>query len=289
MKVNHKNLKSLKVTESGRSSDLISPTIVQGCAGNCRYCYAARYFPGKFYGNVMISDNIDEVIEKMRTTDVSDIQKPNQTHEKYITWDVACNADLLPALNHFEWEKLFDYFKYSERDMGTLASKFVNPMLLKYNPERKVRVRMSIMPPHLSNLFEPKTAKVEKRIHFMNDLYRAGYDVHVNFSPVILYQGWEVDYCNLFHQMNEILIDEVKSHLGAEVIFLTHNKGLHEYNLKTNFEYENLLWNNYQENKVSGNGNVNVRYNRHAKAHHINEFKTLLGSIIPGAYVRYIF
>lgn len=62
----------------------------------------------------------------------------------------------------------------------------------------------------------------------------AGYEVHLNFSPVIYYPDWQADYQELFEQIDDVLSPQAKQQLQAEIIFLTHNENLHERNLKWN-------------------------------------------------------
>jgi spore photoproduct lyase len=290
MEIIEKTLKNIDIKFSGRSSDYIFPTIIQGCFGRCSYCYAARHNPDKFYNQIKISQNIDQIIEKVKNYDTSGIVKPNQTHAKFITWDIACNADIVSALHLFDWEHLFDYFKYSDRDFGTFATKFVNDKLLKYNPDKKIRVRTTLVPLQVHNNVEKNTADLVKRINFLNKLYDAGYEVHVNFSPVIYYTGWLDDYMKLFKAIDFTLSDDVKKQLQCEVIFLTHNENLHNYNVVNKLPGEHVLWvPELQENKVSKFGGNNVRYNHNIKRNFINEFSMVLGAQLPYCNIRYIF
>jgi DNA repair photolyase len=266
------------------------PTILQGCFGNCSYCYAARHNPDNFYNEIKVSTNIDVMINKVKSYDTSLIVKPNQTHEKYITWDLACNSDLTPALHLFDWKKVFDYFKFSDRDLGTFATKFVNNKLLTYNPERKIRVRLTLVPEIVHNNVEKNTANIIKRINFISKLYDAGYEVHINFSPVIYYNGWLDDYKKLFRLIDLSISDGVKAQLQCEVIFLTHNENLHNWNLENKVVGEKVMWvPELQENKVSKFGGSNVRYKHKFKAELIQQFKDTLFDILPYCNIRYIF
>jgi spore photoproduct lyase len=286
--ISYKTLKSKTIRYSGRSSDYIFPTLVQGCLGGCKYCYGARH-SDKFQGNLLISENVDEIINTVKKFNPT-IEKPNQTHSKYTTWDIGCNSDISVDINYTDWIKVFDYFKNSERDFATFATKFTNPKLLTYNAEKKIRIRMSLMPDIISKIFEPNTSSIKNRIEYINKAYNAGYEVHLNFSPVIYFKGWKKAYIELFNQIDSSSSKEVKDDLACEVIFLTHNEKLHYRNLDNNFKYEDILW--YpalQEAKTSGFGGKNVRYEYKLKKHLVNEFKELINNHIPYCNVRYIF
>jgi spore photoproduct lyase len=286
--ISYKTLKSKTIRYSGRSSDYIFPTLVQGCLGGCKYCYGARH-SDKFQGNLLISENVDEIINTVKKFNPT-IEKPNQTHSKYTTWDIGCNSDISVDINYTDWIKVFNYFKNSERDFATFATKFTNPKLLTYNAEKKIRIRMSLMPDIISKIFEPNTSSIKNRIEYINKAYNAGYEVHLNFSPVIYFKGWKKAYIELFNQIDSSISKEVKDDLACEVIFLTHNEKLHYRNLDNNFKYEDILW--YpalQEAKTSGFGGKNVRYEYKLKKHLVNEFKELINNHIPYCNVRYIF
>jgi len=289
MKIQSKTLRNIDIKFSGRSSDYIFPTILSGCFGNCQYCYAARHAPEVFYNQIKVSENLDAIINKVKNFQ-HNIIKPNQTHEKYITWDIACNADIVPALHLFDWIKLFDYFKNSERDFGTFATKFVNPKLLTYNSNKKIRVRMSLTTDIVNKSLESNTASIRQRVLFLNKLYEAGYEVHINFSPVVFYKNWIKDYKALFSFINNNISKEVKEQLKCEVIFLTHNEKLHKYNLENSLKGENALWTpQFQESKVSKFGGNNIRYQYQLKYKLIDEFKKTLKEYMPYCEIRYIF
>lgn len=172
--------------------------------------------------------------------------------------------------------------------MASFATKYVNPKLTEYNSEGKVRIRFSLMPQDLSTRLEPNTSKIIDRIKAIDAFVDAGYDVHVNFSPVVLYKNWLQDYELLFHMLNDYV--DYKSVVKAEVIFLTHNKSKHEYNLKHNLPGEEVLWvPKLQENKISQYGGMNIRYKHDLKASFIMQFKQLHDKIIPWNTIRYIF
>ena len=144
------------------------------------------------------------------------------------------------------------------------------------------------MPQKYSDILEPKTSSIISRIKAIDRFISAGYDVHINFSPVIVTDGWKTEYTELFKQVNDTVIN--KDSVKAEVIFLTHNLQRHEYNIKNNFAAENLLWNPFiQEDKVSQYGGKNIRYRHDLKAQYIKEWNELHDQIIPWNTIRYIF
>jgi DNA repair photolyase len=135
-----------------------------------------------------------------------------------------------------------------------------------------------------------RTSAVAERIAFINDLVAAGYEVHVNFSPVIVYDGWEADWAKLFDEIDQTLSPASKQQLKAEIIFLTHNAQLHDVNLSWHHKAEELLWRpDLQERKWSQNGQQNVRYKSSSKRAYLARFQEQLRDRLPYCEVRYAF
>lgn len=277
--------KSLGIKDSGRSTDYITPSFGHGCLFNCTYCYMKR----NKQDGLSVATNIDQILNKVnKHCETADVEKPNQTHPYYITYDIGCNEDLSLHLKYYDWQKMFNFFKNHPRAMASFATKYVNEDLLEYNPEKKVRIRFSLMPQKYSSILEPKTTPIDLRIKAIDRFIAAGYDVHINFSPVIVEDDWLVEYAELFRQVQGIV--ENKDKVRCEVIFLTHNENKHKYNLDKNLPGEDMLWKpEIQEPKVSQYGGDNLRYKHDIKRTYISQFKELHKSIIPWNTIRYIF
>ncbi|HBY70209.1 MAG TPA: lyase, partial [Flavobacteriaceae bacterium] len=61
-----------------------------------------------------------------------------------------------------------------------------------FDPKKKIRIRFSLMPQIVSSEVEPNTSKIIDRIKAVDAFIEEGYDVHLNFSPVIVYKDWLV-------------------------------------------------------------------------------------------------
>ena len=283
--INKVTRKTFKIRPSGRSTDFISPSFGYGCLYNCSYCYMKRHQPT----GLSVATNTEDILTEINShAAFAVVDKPNQTHEKYTTYDISCNEDFALHAKHHEWEKIFTFFKDHPDIMGSFATKYVNRKLLSFNPEGKIRIRFSLMPQCKADIHEPKTSKIIDRILAIDAFTFAGYDVHVNFSPIIVYDGWLNDYFKLFKLMDKYI--EIKKNVFSECIFLTHNIERHKLNLKINPESEVDLWvPNIQESKVSQYGGKNVRYNYKLKREYIKQFVGLHNSVIPWNTIRYIF
>jgi spore photoproduct lyase len=277
--------KSMIIRPSGRSTDYISPSFGYGCLFNCTYCYMKRHKPE---GLDIAKNTMDILTEINSHSYFADVVKPNQTHDSYITYDISCNEDFALHAKYHDWETIFEFFKEHPIAMGSFATKYVNPVLTTFDPEGKIRIRFSLMPQNISDELEPNTSKIIDRIKAIDAFIDAGYDVHINFSPVVVYDGWLNDYEDLFDYVNTYV--DYKNSVKCEVIFLTHNINKHKYNLDNNLTGEELLWQPHiQENKISQYGGLNIRYNHELKKEYINQWLKIHSKVIPWNIVRYIF
>jgi spore photoproduct lyase len=277
--------KSMLIRPSGRSTDFISPSFGYGCLYNCSYCYMKRHKDN----GLDVATNTGDILTAINNhAYFTPVDKPNQTHAEYTTYDISCNEDFALHAKHHEWKKVFKFFKDHPVAMGSFATKYVNPKLLSFDPQSKVRIRFSLMPQHKSDLHEPSTSKIIDRIKAIDTFIDAGYDVHVNYSPIIVYEGWLEDYKNLFNLVNTYVKN--KNKVLSECIFLTHNFKKHTINLSKHPETEIDLWVlTKQEVKRSQYGGENIRYKLGMKAEYIKQFKQLHNQIIPWNTIRYIF
>jgi spore photoproduct lyase len=218
-----------------------------------------------------------------------EVKKPNQTHERFITYDISCNEDFALHAKHHEWKRIFDFFKNHDKIMASFATKYVNEDLLNYNPNKKIRIRFSMIPEVKRKLHEPNTSTIQERVEAINKFKDAGYEVHLNFSPIIVYDGWLDDYEELFALINNHVIDT--DNVLAECIFLTHNANKHYSNLLKGWDIqEKDLWTpKMQEDKTSQYGGKNVRYQHEIKKQFIEAFIKEHDNVIPWNTIRYIF
>lgn len=289
--ISYTNRKSMVIRPSGRSTDFISPSFGHGCLYNCSYCYMKRHKPE----GLSIAKNYADILTAINNHSwFADVEKPNQTHDEFITYDISCNEDFALHAKYHEWERIFDFFVMSPIAMGSFATKYVNIDLLKFNPEGKIRIRFSIMPEEYRKVLEPNTSSIKDRLFAVRLFLEAGYEVHLNFSPVIVKDYWSSKYEKLFKLIESYYYlygwQDFNSEVKAEVIFLTHNEQKHLYNLEHKLPGENLLWiPRIQESKVSQYGGKNIRYKHNFKADYIKEFTELHDEIIPWNTIRYCF
>jgi DNA repair photolyase len=180
------------------------------------------------------------------------------------------------------------------RDLPTakasFATKYVNRHLLDLDPAGRTRVRFSLMPDQDARVLDVRTSRIEERIGAVDDFVEAGYEVHLNLSPVVLRDGWEEDWTALLRRLDDVLSPAAKAQAAAEVILLTHEQNLHEVNLGWHPKAEELLWRpELQQPKRSQNGQLNVRYRTDVKRAAVDRLTALIASHAPWLDIRYAF
>ena len=280
--------KSMIIRPSGRSTDFIAPSFGHGCLYNCSYCYMKRHKPE---GLTVATNTMDILTEINSHAFFATVDKPNQTGD-YITYDISCNEDFALHAKYHDWKTIFKFFRDHPLAMGSFATKHYNQDLLSFNPEGKIRIRFSMMPMELQKLLEPNTSSIYERIGAVRYFIKAGYEVHLNFSPVIVHDNWLQHYESLFKSIAGMarISNWDNTSVKAEVIFLTHNEAKHWYNVEHKLPGEEFLWTpKIQETKTSQYGGSNVRYEHRRKADYIKQFVELHDKIIPFNTIRYIF
>ena len=283
--------KSLALRPNGRSADFIAPSTSNGCAMACSYCYVPRR---KGYANpVTIFVNVEAISAAIarHAAKLGPKTAPNSVDPVDWVYDLGENGDLsADATITGTVRDLVAAFREIPNAKGSFATKLVNRELLDYNPQGRTRIRFSLMPEAPSKVVDVRTSPIGERIAAINDFVDAGYEVHVNFSPVIVHEGWEAEWRGLFAAIDDTLSERAKAQLKCEIIMLTHNAGLHETNLAWHPKGEALLWRpDLQETKISQNGMANLRYRTPWKRTWLERLLRWRAETIPYCEVRYAF
>lgn len=284
--------KDLTHQENTKSSDFIAASSTTGCIASCQYCYVARNTGGSNVAKTYV--NINEIIKSIDSHQkrIGPKTIPNQQDDKLWVYDIGCNNDnSLDALYTNNPIKIIQAFAEMQNAKASLATKFVNEKAwLSVDPKGKTRIRYSLMPQEISKFVDIRTSPISDRIQSMNRLVEAGYEVHANFSPVIVYGGdqWTKDWKKLWEEMNDTLTNKVKNQLKCEVIFLTHSQKLHELNMEWNPKGEEFLVGQIKQHEKYNKPDVLV-YDYAEKKKLVQRFTTGIEKYIPYCKIRYIF
>jgi spore photoproduct lyase family protein len=257
----------------------------------CAYCYVPRR---KGYANpVTVFTNIDQITGYLRRHVARQGPKPAPDQCDPASWvyDIGENSDCsVDAMVSDNVADLIATFRGLPTAKASFATKYVNRQLLDLDPGGRTRVRFSLMPDVDARLLDVRTSRVGERIGAVDDFVEAGYEVHLNFSPVVLRDGWEEDWAALLRQLDDTLSPAAKAQAAAEVILLTHERDLHEVNLGWHPKAEDLLWQpELQQPKRSQNGQLTVRYRNDVKRAGVVRLTALITEHAPWLRIRYAF
>jgi hypothetical protein len=93
----------------------------------------------------------------------------------------------------------------------------INRELPDLDPQGRHPHRFSLMPDRDTRLLGVRTSS----------LVTAGYEVHLNLSPVVIRDGWERDWGDLPGRLDDELGNAFKAQAAAEVMMLAHNRDRH--------------------------------------------------------------
>jgi spore photoproduct lyase len=198
--------RSLTARPNGRSSDFVAPSTANGCAMACAYCYVPRR---KGYANpVTVFANIEQITGYLRRHVGRQGHKPEPDQVDPVAWvyDIGensdCSVDARLSDNVHDLIALFRGLPTAgPAAKASFATKHVNRDLLAEDPQGRTRVRFSLMPEADSRLLDLRTSPVAERIAAIDDFVEAGYEVHVNLSPVVVRDGWLADWAELLEQL----------------------------------------------------------------------------------------
>ena len=278
MPIKVQSTKTLTTKLNNNSADCIAPNIIYGCFGGCvnTYCYMSRYNGEREF----VNKNVDDIFNSVVEWETKYNKVPNQQDPVYTMVDIACNSDLVLMQKHLP-ESLHDYLKrYDDHPQlnSTMATKYPGLLKLDVNHfNKKPRVRVSVMPQVYSNILEPKMQSITSRIKDIERLKLLGWEVHINYSPVIFYPGWRDKYRALFNEIKSIAGEN-----KCEVIALTNHVN---QMCKSNEDAKELM---QYSSEIKNNSGV-MRYPLRYKSKWLHDFKTIYSEHFNINTIRYIF
>ena len=270
--------RTLVTKDNNNSANCIAPNLIYGCFGGCvdTYCYMSRYNGRRVFVNTNVEDIFQSVVEWEKGFN----KVPDQQDPIYTMVDVACNTDLVLMQKHMP-ESLHDYLKrYDDHPQlnSTMATKY--PALLKLDVthfNKPPRVRVSLMPQTYSNVLEPKMQKISSRIEDIDRLKDLGWQVHINYSPVVFQRRWIQEYDDLFAE-----VKRVAGVNKCEVIVLTNHKN---QMAKASPEAQEMM---KYSSEIKNNSGV-MRYPIRDKTRLLQQWKQLYNKYFELETIRYIF
>jgi len=273
--------RTLVTKDNNNSANCIAPNLIYGCFGGCvnTYCYMSRYNGTR----VFVNTNVDEIFQSVVEWEKTYNKVPDQQDPVYTMVDIACNTDLVLMQKHVKKTgiSLHDYLLMYDKHENlntTMATKYPGLLTLDVNSfKKRPRVRVSLMPQVYSTLLEPKMQDIYSRIEDINRLKDLGWEVHINYSPVVFQRRWIQEYDDLFAE-----VKRVAGVNKCEVIVLTNHKN---QMAKASPEAQELM---KYSSEIKNSSGV-MRYPIRDKTRLLQQWKQLYNKYFELETIRYIF
>ena len=284
---------ALACQPSGRAADFVTPHFVRGCAGSYRlaYCHVNEALDG----GVEVSGNVEEILQAIHRHICAQPwpRLANRTDERYYTYDFAPATDLGLHYEATDWGRVLRFFSEHPRAKGAFSLKYVREDLWQDVKIQagKLRARVSLMPEPIRRILEPTAPSISERLAAIPLMRAAGYEVDLNFSPLICYEGWLDDYAALFALIDyAIPAGPARDGMQYEATLLSHRPAKRLRNQSEGREAaEHLLFNDdLQELVGAGNPHQMIRYRYELRRGILREWRDLAAKMLPWVRSRYV-
>ena len=298
---------------NGRSTDFLpSQMMEQGCYKfGCSYCYTERNFPNNFlkiyndlFKVVSLSEYIDQNQDVCEQKFFQETKKPfernrDSKHNKMITIDLGCDSDVVTSnsvtshsLYHGHMVEVMNLVaENTENIMTSFATKSadIEPFINGCKHPNKHRIRLSLMPEHHRQTLEQNTSKIEDRLQAVNDLVHAGFEVHINLSPIVITDNFKSEYSQLLSLINDKLTQQAKNQMAYEIIFLTHSEKMFNPISQCVPKAHNMMVNGPLKLVPKWNKPNVLSYSKADKNVLKLEMRNMISKITPYSRIRYMF
>lgn len=251
----------------------------RGCLFDCTFCTVKAVRPS----GVLIYEDIERGLAAIRhhASDLPD-------RSDFWLYNIGQHEDFGRHTNYRRWEHIFKFFKEHGKIKAQFSTRSYAKDLLDYDAGRRIRVGVPMVPTDLIRTFEPGTSPLHVRIRFANKLYQAGYDVFLDFSPIIIYHNWFRDYNTMLKIIDLNIDNDLKGKIDGTARFLMMNKNRHIQNTMLNKKGRSSLWNSQQQSttRYSFLNNVHKTYSHTLFTKLSQRFMKEINECIPWCDVK---
>jgi len=298
---------------NGRSTDFLPSLMMeQGCFKfGCSYCYTERNYPNNFlkiyndlFNVVDLAQRIDANQEEMEKKFFQETKKRfersrDTRHNSFITIDLGCDSDVVTSNSttigenyHGHIVDAMNQIADSTKDiMTSFATKSaeIDPFIAGCKNPHKHRIRLSLSPEHHRQVLEQNTSKTIDRLHAVNKLVDAGFEVHINLSPIVVTENFTSEYTDLLTLIDSTLTQKAKQQLAYEIIFLTHSEKMFEPISQCVPKAHDMMVNGPLKLVPKWNKPSVISYSRQDKNALKGVMNKLVATITPYSRIRYMF
>ncbi|AEG61534.1 spore photoproduct lyase [Desulforamulus ruminis] len=185
--------------------------LVTSCPGKCEYCYLLTNLGRKPYIRIYV--NLEEILDRAQAY----IQEhlPRET-----LFEGAATSDPIPVERYTgALKKAIEFFGRQEHARFRFVTKFTDVVsLLDARHNGRTRFRFSLNAQPVIERFEHGTPSMGERVAAAGKAARAGYPLGFLVAPIVLYEGWQEGYQELFAQLQQVLNPSSQKDLTFELI-----------------------------------------------------------------------
>lgn len=185
--------------------------LITGCMGQCEYCYLNTQFGKKPYVRVYV--NLEEILNQ--TAKYIEQRKPEAT-----IFEGAATSDPVPVEPYTgSLARTINFFAGQQHGMFRFVTKYTDiESLLNIDHQERTTIRFSINAHHVIESYEHFTPSLIKRLEAAHKVAQAGYPLGFIIGPVILFDGWEEQYQQMFVHLQEFLSGSDQEKITFEII-----------------------------------------------------------------------
>lgn len=185
--------------------------LATGCMGQCEYCYLNTQFGKNPYVRVYV--NLEEILSQ--TAMYIEQRKPAIT-----LFEGAATSDPVPVEPYTQsLANTIQFFAGQEFAKFRFVTKYTDvDSLLNLDHRGNTTIRFSINAGHIIHNYEHFTPPLQQRLQAAVKIAEAGYPLGFIIGPVILFEGWELEYKKMFEELAKQLSNHRNKSIRFEVI-----------------------------------------------------------------------
>ena len=173
------------------------------CLFDCKYCFLQGMYSS---ANYVIFVNYEDYYDEIKKISITNKKKNITIFSGY-----DCDSLAFEAISNFMSCLIKKMPEYENIELE-IRTKSTYSKLFSKNIIKNVIIAYSFTPDRFSNKYEKGVPSVDKRLKVIKRLSNLGWKLGFRFDPVIIYEGWQEDYKELFIKIfQNIDIDNVHS------------------------------------------------------------------------------
>ncbi len=164
------------------------------CLFDCKYCFLQGMYSS---ANYVIFVNYEDYYKEIKK-----ISMTNKKNNITLFSGYDCDSLAFEYTSNFMSHIMNKISKYKNIELE-IRTKSTYSKIFSKNIIKNVIIAYSLTPERFSNKYEKGVPSVDKRLKVIKRLSSLGWKLGFRFDPVIIYDGWQEDYKELFSKVFE--------------------------------------------------------------------------------------